>query len=225
MTIEARVVGPHVRAALIALHLFAITAMALPAPGGGMNRRAWDDPTVQAEFKAWNQRLGAIGMHRSEADFEDDLYAFAVRFMAVREDVLWPFTPYYRYCGTIQSWRMFIAPHMFPERMHIDVKIDGTWSEVYVERDPDKRWLATLFDQDRFRSLFFRYSWPGFRGPYLSFVDWLGDQARRDYPNATDLRVRFWKAPSPTPEQARSGRLPRGAWDDVVERSLAPVAR
>ena len=40
----------HIRTLFIAVHLLAITLMALPAPSGGMSRSAWKDPTVQAEF-------------------------------------------------------------------------------------------------------------------------------------------------------------------------------
>ena len=51
----------HATAALVFLHIFAITLIALPAPGGGMNRRAWKEPTVRDELQAWQGRTATRG--------------------------------------------------------------------------------------------------------------------------------------------------------------------
>ena len=112
---------PHLRAALVVAHLTAITLMAMPAPVGGLDRRTWKDPTVQAEFAVWRARLGALGVERTPKAFEDDLFRVAKGLVDVRDEVLAPFQPYYRWCGTWQSWRMFVAPHTHPSRMRVEV--------------------------------------------------------------------------------------------------------
>lgn len=212
---------PQARAFLVALHLVAITLMALPAPGGGMQRSAWADPTVQAEFDAWHARLVAAGAPvGTRAAFEDDLFEFAKAFMDKRNASLEPFVPYYRYFGTYQSWRMFVAPHTHPARMHVEIRVDEAWQPVYVERSGEHQWLGWKLDQDRFRSAVFRYSWKPYRKQYRQFVDWLAVQARRDFPDATQLRVRFYKVRSPSPEQVRTGTQPEGRFEMAEVRDL-----
>jgi hypothetical protein len=210
----------HLRAAFVAFHLVAITLMALPAPGGGMNRGAWKDPTVQDEFAAWAGRLGAIGVRLDSAQLQDHAWTFATGFMGARERVLAPFQLYYRYCGTSQSWRMFIAPHRYPSRLWISVERGGVWAPVYVERDPTHTWKGGTLDQDRFRSIIFRVGWPQYGKTHDQFADWLAAAARVDFPDATRLKVAFWKQRSPTPAEARAGIEPDGQWDRVEVRSL-----
>ena len=58
--------------------------------------------------------------------------------------MLRPFGRYYAYCGTGQSWRMFVAPHRHPTALHVDVRERGEWRPAYVERDPHHRWLGRV---------------------------------------------------------------------------------
>ena len=141
----------HLRAILIVLHLVAITWLALPAPGEGLSRWAWRDPTVQEELADWTARLNRWGYPITQAQFEDDLYNVASTYESVRN---WPvpvFGYYYGLCGTFQSWRMFAGPHRYPSRLLIDVDEGGTWRPVYVQRDPEHSWLAMQLDHYRMR--------------------------------------------------------------------------
>ena len=70
-----RTLRDHLRALFVVFHLVAITLMALPAPGGAMNRAAWADPTVQGEFAAWTSRINALGVAISQEELED-IYFF-----------------------------------------------------------------------------------------------------------------------------------------------------
>ncbi len=214
---------PHLRAAFVLFHLTAITLMALPAPGGGLDRQQWADPTVQAEFRLWNQRLDGLGVHMTQAQFEDRLYAAAHAIMDVREVALTPFKPYYKYCATNQSWRMFVAPHTYPERLHIEVKEGGEWRTVYVERDPTATWRGYQLDHDRMRSAIFRFGWRKYRTSYVQFADWTARQAAVDFPEATEVRLRYWKQRSPSAAEVRRGFEPEGDWDDVLVRTLRKV--
>lgn len=199
------------RALLIALHLFAITAMALPSAGGvGLQRQAWSDPTVQDEFAAWTGRLNALGWTGDSEQLQDTAFAVVSAYERARSSVLAPFQPYYRYCGTWQSWRMFVAPHRYPARLHIDVLDDDGWRPVYRARSSIHAWRAEQLDHDRFRSSIFRYAWPSYRRGYREFVDWLKVQAASDFPDARKLRVRFYKYRTATPDEVRTGNEPEG---------------
>jgi hypothetical protein len=196
----------HARAALIALHLVAITLVALPAPVGATNRATWKEPTVQAELAVWRGRFAALGLDLEPAAFEDALHAWAVDLLEVRTAVLTPFLPYYRYAGTSQSWRMFVAPHTHPARLEVAVERGGAWTTVFRERDPAAAWERRVFSQDRVRSLIFRLSWANYRTEYVAFADWVGRRAAQDFPDATKVRVRFMKRATPSAADVRAGQ-------------------
>lgn len=203
----------QLRAGLIALHLFAITAMALPSAGSGIDRRLWKQQTVQDEFAAWTARLNGLGWQGDSEQLQDIAYEVAVGWEKARGTVLKPFEPYYTVCGTWQSWKMFVAPHRYPGRLHIDLMIRGEWQTVYVARSSEHTWLASKLDHDRFRSAIFRYAWPNYRNGYRQFVRWLAAEAARDYPKATQLRTRFRRFRTPSPDEVRSGKEDPGRWD------------
>ena len=212
---------PHLRAIFIAFHVIAIGLMAFPAPGGGMNRTAWKQDTVQAEFQAWTERINGLGIDITQAAFEDQLWDIATGFMGARDTVLDPFMLYYRELGAWQSWRMFVAPHRYPARLEIEVQ-RGTpaWHKVYVMRSEEHNWLKPQFDHDRFRSAIFRYAWPRYKGTYRQFVDWLAVRARTDHPDATRLRVRFYRFKTLPAADIRAGKSPQGKYIFPAERKL-----
>lgn len=199
-------IWPHLRALLVAMHVLAITLLALPAPGGGMSRGAWKDPTVQGEFRAWSERMEAVGLDTSPRELEDALWEFAVAFTDVRRDLIDPFLPYYRLAGTWQSWRMFVAPHRHPAKLWIEIRESGgDWRAVYVARSPEYTWRRHQFDHDRMRSQVFRLSWPPYRRTWARFSAWIARQAAADFPEATGVRTRFYKYRTPPPQEARAG--------------------
>ncbi|HZT79797.1 MAG TPA: hypothetical protein VFA26_06235 [Gemmataceae bacterium] len=211
---------PHLRGLLVALHLLAVTLLALPAPEGGMDRATWKDPTVQDELAAWAGRLDGWGVHVTPPELEDRLWQFSADYMHARETVLRPFGPYYEYCGTYQSWRMFVAPHRYPTRLHIDVHEHGEWRPAYVERDAQHDWLGRQLDSYRFRSAIFRFGWHGYERDYGRFADWVAGHAARDFPDADRVRVRLAKYRTLSPEEVREGREPEVEFVQPVERRL-----
>jgi len=214
---------PHIRAALVLAHVLAIGLCALPAPEGGMQRASWQDPTVQDELAAWDARLVHLGLHLDPAELEDRLWVLARGYTHVRNRVLAPLQPYYRILGTNQSWRMFVAPHRYPARLHISVEEGGSWREVYVARDPQLDWLGPQLDHDRFRSALFRYAWPSYGKAWSELCEWISRQAARDFPQARRVRLRFWKARTPSPQKARQGIEPPGRWVRARTLDLEPL--
>ena len=208
-----RAIWPQIRAALLLLHLVAVGLSAVPAPEGGLSRSAWKDPTVQGELKAWAENLRALGLSVSADEFEDGLWGFATAYMKGRKQVLAPFKPYYRYCGTTQAWRMFVAPHRYPARLFVEVseREEGDdWRLVYEQDTPGADWMKDTFEDDRFRSIIFRYSWKAYRRSYKQMGDWVADRAAEDLPGVRRVRLRWYKYRTPSPQEVLRSRIPEG---------------
>lgn len=201
--------GAHLRAAFILFHCVAIFLMAFPSPGSAMKKSAWRDPTVQAEFAAWTERINGWGADITQQELEDELWELALVYTEGRNTLLKPLRPYYKYTCTPQSWRMFVAPHRYPAKLEIHVKIDGQWVPAYIARDPEHNWQGRALDHDRFRSAIFRFSWSAYAKTYKSFQTWVGVRAAADFPQATHVRTQFQKYKTPSPEQVKSGKRPK----------------
>jgi len=209
--------------ALIVAHIVAISIMAFPSPGGGLNRRDWKQPTVQAEFDAWNERLRAFGWTGTSSELQDELYGIARSYASAHHQLKKPFYRYYECCGTAQSWRMFVAPHMHPSRFQLRIRQEKVWYVIYEARDPDHRWMGHVLDHDRMRSVLFRYGW-GKKYPktYEQLGDWLARHAAVDFPDAEVLQVRYASYRSLSPEQVRSGERPKIRWQRSRIIQLGP---
>ena len=57
------------------------------------------------------------------------------------------------------------------------------------------------------------------------FCAWLATRAAVDFPDATRLRVRYFKYRSPTPQEVRAGDIPDGAFQQDKMINLPGVAR
>jgi hypothetical protein len=207
---------------LVALHLFAVTFMALPSASGGLNRRAWKDPTVQGEFAAWAARMRGWGIPVAAPELEDTMWSFATSYEDLRDVVLKPFRPYFATTGTWQSWKMFVAPHRYPSRLEIHVDAGHGFEPVFVERSAEHQWMRIWFDHDRMRAAVFRYGWPHYRTSRSAFADWVARHAREDFPLAEQVRVSFVKYRTPSPEEVRAGIAPEERRELVEIRELAP---
>ncbi len=189
--------GSQARALLVGVHLLAIGLKALPAPEGAMAKKDWAHPTVQAEFKQWSQQLNHLGLDTKPQQLEAQLWTLATRVTGVRNQMLRPFRPYYHYFGADQNWRLFVAPHMFPSRLEIDILEDQDWKPIYRVHSEHK-WMQPLIENGRFRPAIFRYSWQRYKGANNQFVLYLSKQVGIDYPNASQIRVRWWRYKLPS---------------------------
>lgn len=211
------------RALFVGFHVVAVGLMALPAPEGGMRKSAWKDPTVQGEFAAWTERIRGWGFDVGQAQIEDRAWEIASAYTKVRNKTLRPIAPYYKYTGAGQSWRMFVAPHRFPARLHIDVREAGAWRNVYEQLDPGEHWLEDTLEHDRFRSALFRYSWKSYRRHEKQFSAWLAKRAAVDFPDADRMRTRWYKFKTPSPIQVREDRAPAGTFTGEREVDLTRI--
>jgi hypothetical protein len=210
----------YARGAFVALHVFAVTAMAMPSAGSGLTRSAWADPTVQGEFQSWTTRLNGMGANLTVKQLEDKLWTIASGFESARETVLYPFMPYYTYCGTWQSWKMFVAPHRFPGRLEIDVDHGTGWEPLYVARSADHTWKRSWLDHDRTRAALFRYSWKHYRISRGEFTDWVARTLAKEDQAATRVRVSWQRYRTASPEEVLSGTRPTERRDLANTRDL-----
>lgn len=218
---DARLVaaGRQALTLFVGLHLTAITLVALPSAGSGLVRSAWKEPTVQGEFAVWTARLQGLGLDIDQPQLEEALWTIAKGWEDAKDTAILPFRPYYDYAGTWQSWKMFVAPHRFPSRLHIDVEYgDKVWVPVFIERSDEATWNRRRFDHDRMRAAIFRYSWAHFKGSYKAFSQAVALQAASDFPEARRMRIRFETARSPSPDEVRAGVEPKPKWTN--ERTI-----
>jgi hypothetical protein len=214
---------PHARAVIVAFHLVAITLSAVPSPEGGLNRANWKDPTVQVELAAWAGRFGM-----APAAFEEQLWVVAKAYGGMYSDVLAPIRPYESLAGSEQSWKMFVAPHRFPTRLEIAGRAgEGPWEVLFEESSATATWRRETLRLERLRSAIFRWGWPNYSSSWTRGCTSLGALALDDHPTLTEIRCRFYKAKSPSPDEARSGTLPPGKWwgTRVVKRGADGVAQ
>lgn len=207
----------HAVAAYVLFHIASIVIGSIPAPVDALNRRAWADPTVQEEFTAWAQRLNRLGWRVDSAKLQDVAWNLFKSWMRWTETATLPFQRYQRLTGTVQSWSMFVAPNTHPSILHMEVcDRDGDWRPIYVARSREFTWRRAQLDHIRLRSAIFRYAWPQFGRDYRQFAAWLAVQAARDFPHASDLRLRMFKYRTPSPDELRAGRNPGGRFTSEV---------
>lgn len=196
---------PTIRAVLIGYHVIAVLVLGFPAPAGVMNKSAWKEPSVQNEMRIWTQRANSVGFSWTQEEFEQLLWDFSKSFLKIRKVVLKPFVPYAEYLGTRQDWRMFSAPHRYPSRIEMHVRIDGDWKPIFISRSDEADWNRRLFDHHRIRRLNFLHAWRKYRRRYKTFTRYVARKAAVDFPEADKLRIRFYKFRTPTPEERRAG--------------------
>ena len=207
----------HLRAALVLAHILAMVLLAIPAPVGGTDRATWKNPTAQLEFATY---AGFLGL--PPAEFEDKLYALAIFYMDLRAIWLRPVEPYVRITGTEQPWRMFVGPDRFPPRFQVQFRPAGAeYVTLYEERSEQYDWHEEFFRQERVRSYTYRYAWPEYGYSQAQNCTWLARRVFAEKPEAAEVRCRFWKQKTPSPEQVLAGApLEPGGWhqESVIAR-------
>jgi len=218
-------VRAHLVAVYVLFHAASILVGSIPSTEVALDRDAWDDPTVRSEFAAWVDRLEWFGVDVEPSQLEEFAWRFANGWSTLRRRANAPFETYQRYTGTWQSWSMFVAPHLYPSRLCIDIRDDqtdgdGVWRNIYTARSDEQAWRRGQFDHIRMRSAIFRLPWPQYRGQYEQLVNWIADRAAVDFPDADRIRVRFYRFKSPSPRELRDGAAVVGEDIRVVVKSL-----
>jgi hypothetical protein len=213
----------HVVAAYVLFHIAAILVGSVPAPVDATSGAAWKDPTVRDEFEAWAARLERIGVAIEPDQLQETIARVFAGWMRVVNTAMTPFRAYQELTGTIQAWSMFVAPHKYPSRLHVDVREFGDWKPVYVARSREFTWKKAQLDHIRFRSAIFRYAWPQYHRSFRQFAAWLAAEAARDFPTASHIRVRMYKCRSLSPDEVREGRTATGEFTPELTLPIGPA--
>ncbi len=202
----------HARAAFVTFHLVAIGLSALPNAGEGLNRKAWQDPTVRDEFARW-----AGYLHTDVDALQDKAYVVAKAAADARNAALVPFRPYLHWSGTNQSWKMFVAAHKYPTRMQIQSRREGgEWETVFEEGSDTATWNRAAFATERMRASIFVWGWSTYANRWKSACNAFGRRLFLEDDERVEVRCRMWKARSPTAEEAQQSVVPEGKW--IFER-------
>lgn len=203
---------------LVAFHLIGVTLMAFPAPTGARSEKVWKEAYLGRQIAAWTRPLVALGFDLTPARSAEIAKRAAFAYLDVRDVIVAPFQPYTRLCGTSQSWHMFGSVNPEPGRIQAELEIGGAWRTVYRARDPELDWLADKLDQERMRAAANPWSWGLSKTTYKGFCRWLGAEAKRDYPDATQIRCAILRAKLPEPAALRAGQVEpeRETWVETL---------
>ncbi len=220
-TAPRRGVWPHVRAALVAAHILAVIVLAIPDAGGvALNRASWKNPTVQAELRGWAERLSSLGIQTDAPRLEQRVYETARSWTETLAAIRRPLRPYVDIVGVRQTWRMFVAPHRHPGRLHVDIQRDGRWESIQIARSDEHDWRGAQLDHVRARAMVFRYGWKRYRRRYHRLTRWIAARAAEDFPEASHVRVRLHRFRTPTPHEVLTDSVPPGRFDQSVVLAL-----
>lgn len=199
---------PHLRAALILLHLFAIVLMAIPAPVGADRASNYENPQARRELAQIADTLGRIGVEVTDEQIAAFSLGLSKRVMALRHVALTPFRPYYSLFGTRQGYRMFSGVALYGHRLHVQVEEVGEWRTLYLARDREHSWRGAAWDNELSRSMLYRYSDKRYLRRYNAITEYIAREVAVDYPLATRVRISWLHGPLQSPAEARAGQWP-----------------
>ncbi len=204
---------PHIRAVLVALHLMSVVILSIPSSAALLNRRGWKSENAKAEFRNWAARMRHVGWDVSPEEFEASLWRVNVAMGKWRDRVAWPFEHYSRLTGARQGWQMFATPQKVPAELHVDVLVDGQWQPLVRPRDPESTWRLRQREHNRVRKQLGRFARTFYPKRYELVARWFATAAARDFPDATQVRVRLWRYASLPPERVLAGEQPEGRYE------------
>jgi len=210
---RARRAWPAVRALLLAVHVFAMVALSFPSAGMVGDVRRWRRPRTQREIGLWSRRLTAWGFPITHDELDRRLWAFAQRYLAVREAVAKPFRPYVAVTGAVQSWGMFRSPQRHPGELSVEIDEGEGYRLIHLSRSDDHSWRSLQLSHNRFRKQLGRFARDGVLFDQIG--GWIAQQALADHPGAQRVRVRYSRFDAPPPEGPRR-EIPREVARELV---------
>lgn len=202
----------HLVGVLVLLHLVSVALSSLPSVRGKLSPALMREPVVQHELQQWADALGKVGLRMETGELEERVVALGEAYGAVRDVLVEPFAPYRKYLGTGQTWNLFTSAHRIPGRLEIDLEVKGNWTQLYVARSSEHEWRRAALDDTRVRKAVYFMNWRRSAKSYQSFGEWVAREAAADFPEATRVRLRFYRYETPSPEEVRSGEEPEGRY-------------
>lgn len=193
----------HVRALLVVGHLAVITIAAVPTPEGSLTEGRLRDPQVRDALAPWASLAARLGLAEDQEEGYRWLWDAGHAMVAVRRTVMAPFSPYLRFSGNAQSWKMFgVAPAQHA-RLEIHGRAaEGDWEPLYVEHQ-GPNWGWVLLDHSRVRAMRSNFADGVGRGRFHGFAKAVGRRALADRPDLAVIRVQFRGVLVPPPAKLR----------------------
>jgi hypothetical protein len=197
---------PHVRAAFIGLVLLAHGIYALPLPSALTPADLRED-WRQADIEMWRGWLAKAGIDVTREGIEQGMLGVTSVSGTVQSTLEAPFDPVFDALAIDQSWALFASTSTRPDRLVVSVRQGEDWEPVFRRLDPCCTWRDGQLRYRRIRGI-----WDGqkdrMRPAYRNLTRWIADQAFRDFPDATEVRVELershvtfpWDAPDPAIE-------------------------
>lgn len=198
------VVWPHLRVAMILLHLVAMFVLALPSSGRLVNRSQWEQPKQQADMKRWADTFGV----EPEA-LDRFLWKWSQRYARTLRWVGRPFLKYSDYVGARQHWTMFSSPRRRTGRHEIEIEVDGEYRLIYRTKSDSADWNRWAFEHNRMRKLLAKLTSQPQLKAYDEFAVWVAKQVARDFPEANHCRVSLYTWALQEPGDVRNGVRPK----------------
>lgn len=189
------------RTALITVALICGALQLLPGGSRLGNREVWKTKHNQAQFAQWSEALGTLGIDLTPKQFEDELWRFVRSYLGFQRPAARALRPLSAQLGVNQSWRMFSNPQTHPARVHVDLDRGAGFAPLYVSRSDEFDWRRKQFDHNRMRKLVGRIVRKGRPRSHREFVNWIAAQTRDEFPDATRVRVRLFRWPTPSPAE------------------------
>jgi hypothetical protein len=202
---------PHVRAALVGLHVLSLVVLSLPNEGAVHDRRRWQTANARADLRQMAERLTAWGWPTDEHQLARTLWSTGDAYLQVQRPLAAPFVGYAKLTGSRQSWQMFASPQRHPAELHVDLEQDGRWQPLYRPHTDAYAWNRRHFEHNRFRKFLGRFARGFVRSHYEQTARWIATRAAREHPEASRVRVRLWRYSTLPPERVRAGEQPTDA--------------
>jgi hypothetical protein len=203
-----------IRAALVAIALFAHGLYAAPVPHV-VTARDFDNPVSQDEVEAWASRLQAVGVPITVDQLKEQVILWTGRIGGAHKALKGPFGPFLRVTGTGQGWGLFANPDTHPTRLEIRAAgEDGRLEPLYLQLDSEAQWAWRRLAYRRVRGCY------DAQGPrkrshpvYRAFTDWIASLAFAEHPQLQLVEVSLVRThttlPSEEPDPMAKREHPR----------------
>jgi len=180
---------PQIRAAVLCLVVIGNLLQAIPFP----RKTVEDDKRAEwrkGDVELWHSWLAPTGIVGSRAEFQEQVVD---AYLALREAGNWvqaPVRPFFSTIRTTQQWGLFAVVTEKPERLVVDVEVDGEWRRISARLRTEYPW-----ENERFKYRRVRGTWDTIHKDrpaplYEAFCRWTARRAFADYPDAARVRVR-----------------------------------
>jgi hypothetical protein len=178
-----------VRAALLCSFVVGNLLQAIPFPRKPIpddERATWR----ARDIDLWYRWFGPTGLIGTREAFQEEVVDGYLLLKDAGDWIQAPVRPYFHAIRSTQQWGLFAVVTERPERLVVDVEIEGEWRRVAARLVPGQTWEDERFKYRRVRGTWDTVEEDEPAPLYDAFCRWTAREAFGDYPEATRVRVR-----------------------------------